>query len=213
MQGIRIIGDVEHVLVTAFKKKIKTSNVYLVSRGKPSNYDIVLDFNVGLDASVDSTTKMRTKTLQELQSLAENRSLKYIHIFCDGSTHDAAFVQQFQYDYGVNACCVNLGTLHAKGMASAFDEIEAGIASSNGIIRFIDSAAPLRPTSIATAVEAILFVLQNGIGFHGTLFSRDSGATKSRVSVHAANLSSSQNQPRCHFLFLEEEERVYEFIH
>ena len=115
-------------------------------------------------------------------------------------------VTQFKNDYGVNACLVNLGSLHGPGISSTISGIEDGIGSSDGIIRFIDDAAPVRLTSLDAAIRAVFFVLENGSAFTGTLHTIAKHAPAARISVLAADLSLARLQSRRHFIFQEKEE-------
>ena len=206
MQEVYLTGDVRHELAKAVQKAVRGSDAYLLTKST-WRHDVVIDFNLTYNgASVAAIMRTRARTLAALQRLITNPAgshVRYIHVVCDGSTHDAQLVKQFQRDYGVHACVVDLGVLLGPHTPSKIKDIHAGIGGSDGIIRFVDEPAPVRSTGVYNAVQAILFVLDHGATFAGTLSTQNKDVPVARLSVYADKLSVAARQPRRHFMFLE----------
>ena len=60
-----------------------------------------------------------------------------------------------------------------------------------------------RTTSLHSAAQAVLFVLENGKTFTGTLHAMEKNTEATRMSVLAARMSVKHVQPRRHFIFHE----------
>ena len=213
MQELYFTGDVHHALPKALRKAVQHTHpdTYLVTKSQ-WRHDAVIDFNLTYDgASVAAITRTRARVLAALQRLLEPayRSVRYFHVICDGSTHDAEFVKQFQRDYGVQACVIDLGVLHGPHTPSKIQDIKTEMTNSNGVIHIVDDPTPIRTTGIQSAARAILFALHYGSRFAGTLKTQDGAAAAARVSVHAESLSRAASQTRCHFMFIENDSKEY----